>query len=95
MPSVDDSLTAVLDDATALNNRGNALREFNRPEEALASYEHALALDSNYGKVCKAIGKRLFKNKSEETIEEEKARLAEWRESCEKKGDHNDEDDDG
>ena len=34
--------------ADALYNRGNALAELNRPAEALASYEQALAIDPGH-----------------------------------------------
>jgi hypothetical protein len=42
------------------------------------------SLDGDYGKVCKAIGKRLFGKKSPETIQLEKARLEEWIASLDK-----------
>jgi tetratricopeptide (TPR) repeat protein len=34
--------------ASALNNRGNALQELKRPDEALASYNWALALKPDF-----------------------------------------------
>jgi hypothetical protein len=43
------------------------------------------ATESNYHRICQAIGKRLFENKSAEVMAMEKARLEEWIQSLDEK----------
>ena len=45
--------------AEALNNRGNALQDLKRPEEALASYDKALAIRPDYAEALNNRGKAL------------------------------------
>ena len=47
------------DYAEALNNRGNALQELTRPDEALASYDKALALKPDYAEALNNRGNAL------------------------------------
>ena len=40
------------DDKRTYNNKGNALKELERYEEAIAAYDKALEIDPNYKKAC-------------------------------------------